>query len=67
MLAAVLDIFKTVAVHLLREIIHHLNQALVSRGLYDDVVEGHIGLGDFLGVFRGHALLEMTAGFLQLW
>ena len=65
MLTAVLDIFKAVAVHLLRQIVHHLDQTLVSGCLQDDVVKGHVGLSDSLGIPAGHALFKLAAGILQ--
>ena len=64
MLTAVLDVFETIPLHLLGEIVYHLDQALIPGGLYDDIVQSYVSLGDFLGGPRGYALLEMAAGFL---
>ena len=65
MLAAVLDIFKTIAVHLLGQVVDQLDQALVVGCLGDDVVKGHIRLGNFFHILCLDGKLESVAGFFQ--
>ena len=66
-LRLILDILETIAVHLLPEIIDHLDELLVSGGLIDDVMVGLVGLGDLdLRAAVLHDLLKMILGCAQL-
>ena len=67
MLAAVFDVLKPVPGHLLRQIIHQLDQALVPRSFHNDIMQCHIRLCDLFHIFGLHRLFKgITCLFLML-
>ena len=62
MLAAVLDIFEAIAVHLFGQIVYQLNESLVPRCFHNNVMESDICLGDLLCISGADALLKMFTG-----
>ena len=58
-LCLIFNVFQAIAIHLFPEIVNHLNQALISRGVIYDVMVGLIGLGDFHLRTSFHYRLEM--------
>ena len=66
MLAEILDILKTITVHLLGQVVDQLDQALVPRGLYNDVMQCHIRLCDLFNVIGLHRRFKGIAGLFQI-
>ena len=66
MLAAVFDVLKPVTVHLLRQIIHQLDQALVPRSFHNDIMQCHIRLCDLFHIFGLHRLFKDITCLFQM-
>ena len=67
MLTCVLNILKTIAVHLLREVVDELDQPLVAGSADNDVMKGNVSLGDLLRVMGVNRSLKGIARLFQIF
>ena len=64
-LAHILDVFKTVTVHLLRQIIYQLHKTDVTGSINDDVVESNVFFGDTSQITGFNSCFEINLSFFQ--
>ena len=66
MLADILDVFQAIAIHLLGQVAHHLDQPVIAAGADNDIVESHIRLSNTYRILGAGHLYKSIAGPSQL-